>query len=138
VTSALNRAYVEQALSSQHTLVVDDLARAENPSWRIEAVEPGTEFSLEGGGRTVKARHVPTIHSADLLVIYVPEKHLLFVSDIYQPTFFPVGQAQPQPFDGWSLGLRETLATFDWDVKWIAGGHGGIDSIEDFHSHFGS
>ena len=136
VTSALNRAYVEEALSSPHTLVADELARVENPEWHIEAVGPDAEFSLEGGGRTVKARHVPTIHNADLLVVHVPETRLLFVSDIYQPAVFPVGQPLPEPFSDWSQGLRERLPTFGWDVAWIAGGHGGIDSIADFRSHF--
>ncbi len=138
VTSALNRAYVEAALSSPHTLVADELAGVESPEWHIEAVAPDEEFSLEGGGRTVKARHVPTIHNEDLLVVHVPETRLLFVSDIYMPAVFPVGQPLPEPFGEWSQGLRETLPTFDWDVEWIAGGHGGIDSIADFHSHFDS
>ena len=137
VTSALNRAYVEEALSSAHTLVADELARVESPEWHIEAVAPDGEFSLEGGGRTVMARHVPTIHSEDLLVVHLPETRLLFVSDIYFPAFIPVGQPIPEPFSEWSQGLREKLATLEWEVEWIAGGHGGVDSIADFHSHFG-
>jgi glyoxylase-like metal-dependent hydrolase (beta-lactamase superfamily II) len=138
VTSALNRTYVEEALSSPHTLVVDELAGAESPEWQIEAVAPDGEFSLERGGRTVKARHVPTIHSEDLLVVHVPETRLLFVSDVYMPAVFPVGQPIPEPFSAWSQGLREQLPTFDWEVAWIVGGHGGIGSITDFHSHFDS
>ncbi len=138
VTSALNRAYVEAALSSPHTLVADELAGVEGPEWHIEAVAPDGEFSIEGGGRTVKARHVPTIHNADLLVVHVPETRLLFVSDIYMPAIFPVGQPLPEPFGEWSRGLRERLPTFNWEVEWIAGGHGGIDPIADFNSHFGN
>ncbi|MCZ6668352.1 MAG: hypothetical protein O6932_06780, partial [Gammaproteobacteria bacterium] len=137
VTSALNSAYVEKALNSPHTLVPDELARVESPEWHIETVAPDAEFSLKGGGRTVKARHVPTIHSADLLVVHVPETRLLFVSDIYLPAVFPVGQPIPAPFGVWSQGLRERLPAFDWEVETIAGGHGGVDSIADFHSHFG-
>jgi glyoxylase-like metal-dependent hydrolase (beta-lactamase superfamily II) len=138
VTSALNRSYVEEALSSPHSLVVDELAGAESPVWQIEAVAPDGEFSLERGGRTVKARHVPTIHSEDLLVVHVPEAKLLFVSDVYFPAAFPAGQPLPEPFSVWSQGLREQLPTFEWEVEWIVGGHGGVDSIADFHSHFGS
>lgn len=136
VTSALNSAYVEEALSSSHTLVPDELAGVGSPEWHIEAVAPDAEFSLERGGRTIKARHVPTIHSADLLVVHVPETRLLFVSDVYMPAVFPVGQPLPEPFSDWSEGLRERLPTFDWEVAWIAGGHGRIDSIADFRSHF--
>ncbi len=114
------------------------LDAVESPEWQIEAVAPDGEFSLERGGRTVRARHVPTIHSEGLLVVHVPETKLLFVSDVYFPAAFPAGQPLPEPFSGMSQGLREQLPTFDWEVEWIAGGHGGIDSIADFHSHFDS
>jgi glyoxylase-like metal-dependent hydrolase (beta-lactamase superfamily II) len=137
VTSALNRSYVEQALSSTHTVVGDDLAGVESPTWQIEAVAPDGEFSLEGEARIVKARHVPSIHSEDLLVVHVPETKLLFVSDVYIPAF-PPGQPLPEPFSVWSQSLREQLPTFDWQVEWIVGGHGGIESIAEFHSHFDS
>ncbi len=136
VTSTLNSAYVEEALSSSHTLEPDELAGVGSPEWHIEAVAPDAEFSLEGSRRTVKVRHVPTIHNADLLVVHVPETRLLFVSDVYMPALFPVGQPLPEPFSDWSEGLRERLPTFDWEVAWIAGGHGGVESIADFRSHF--
>ncbi len=136
VTSALNSAYVEEALTSPHTLVPDELAGVENPEWKIETVAPDGEFSLEADGRTVIARHVPTVHDEDMLVVYMPESRLLFVSDIYFPAAFPTGQPLPDPFGAWSLGLRERLPAFAWQVEWIAAGHGGIDSIADFRSHF--
>ena len=49
VTSALNSAYVEGALTSTHTLVPDELAMTESPSWEIVPVAPDAEFSLERG-----------------------------------------------------------------------------------------
>ena len=136
VTSALNSAYVEAGLTSPHTLVPDELAGVENPEWRIETVAPDGEFSLEAAGLTVLARHVPTVHNEDMLVVYMPESRLLFVSDIYFPAAFPTGQPLPDPFGVWSQGLRERLPAFEWQVEWIVAGHGGIDSIADFHSHF--
>ncbi len=136
VTSALNSAYVEEALTSPHTLVPDELAGVENPEWRIETVAPDGAFSLEADGRTVMARHVPTVHNEDMLVVYMPESRLLFVSDIYMAAVFPAGEPLPDPFGVWSQGLRERLAAFGWQVEWIVTGHGGIDSIADFHSHF--
>lgn len=138
VTSALNSAYVGEALTSTHSLVPDELAGAESPEWEIAPVPPDEEFSLEADGRTIKTRHVPSIHNEDMLVVYLPESRLLFVSDLYMPAVFPVGQPMPGPFGDWSQGLREGLATLEWEVDWIAGGHGGVDSIADFHSHFDS
>jgi glyoxylase-like metal-dependent hydrolase (beta-lactamase superfamily II) len=136
VTSALNSAYIERALNSSHTLVPDELAGVENPEWQIETVAPAGEFSLEAGGRTVVARHVPTIHSEDMLVVYTPESQLLFVSDIYFPAAYPPGQPLPDPFGVWSQGLREQLPAFEWDVESIAGGHGGIEAMAGFQARF--
>ena len=136
VTSGLNSAYVEEALTSPHTLVPDELSGVENPEWRIETVAPDGEFSLETDGRTVVVRHVPTVHNEDMLVVYMPESRLLFVSDIYFPAVFPTGQPLPDPFGVWSQGLRERLPAFEWQVEWIVAGHGGIDSFADFRSHF--
>ena len=107
------------------------------PEWQIEAVAPDGEFNLKADGRTVMVRHVPTVHNEDMLVVYLPESRVLFVSDIYQPGVFPIGEPLPEPFSDWSQGLRERLPTFAWEVEWIVGGHGGVDSIADVHSHFG-
>lgn len=135
VTSALNREYVEGSLSSPHTLVIDELAKAESPAWQIEAVEPGSEFILEEGEGTLRVRHVSTVHSEDLVVVYVPATKSVFVSDAYLPAF-PAGQPLPEPFSVWGASFREQLGTFGWDVELIVGGHGVIESIADFHSHF--
>ena len=136
VTSELNRSYVEEALASSHTLVPDELAKVASPQWRIEAVPADGEFSLGGGGRSVKARHIPTIHSEDMLVIYLPDLRLLFVSDIYFPGVFPPRQPLPAPFGDWMRGLRDGLAKLEWNIEWLAGGHGGIAPFTDLHSHF--
>ncbi len=136
VTSALNSAYVEEALTSPHTLVPDELAGVESPEWQIETVAPEGEFNLEAGGRTVMAHHVPTVHNEDMLVVYIRESRLLFVSDIYFPAAYPPGQPLPDPFGVWSQGLREQLPAFEWDIGWIAGGHGGIEPIAGFQARF--
>jgi glyoxylase-like metal-dependent hydrolase (beta-lactamase superfamily II) len=136
VTSDLNRSYVEDALASSHTLVPDELANVASPEWRIEAVPADGEFSLGADGRRVKARHIPTIHSEDMLVIYLPDLRLLFVSDLYMPGVFPPRQPPPAPFGDWTRGLRDGLAKLDWNIEWLAGGHGGIAPFTDLASHF--
>ncbi|MEE8608385.1 MAG: MBL fold metallo-hydrolase [Nitrospiraceae bacterium] len=139
VTSALNSSYVEEALRSSHTLVPDELARVESPEWHIEAVPADGEFSLAEGGRSVKARHIPTIHDEDMLVIYLPELRLIFESDIYvMPGGFPAHQPLPAPFAEWARELRDGLAALDWEIEWIAGGHGGVAPFTDLLSHFES
>ena len=133
VTSALNSAYVERALNSLHTLLPDELAGVESPEWQIETVAPDGEFKLEADGRTVIARHVPSVHVEPNLVFYIPESQVLFVGDILMPA---PGQPYRAPFDAWLQGLRETLPTLDWEVAWIGGGHGRMGSIADFYSGF--
>ena len=139
VTSELNSAFVEEALASSHALVPDQLSDVASPAWRIEAVPADGEFSLWEGGRSVKARHVPTIHNEDMLVVYLPEVQLLFESDIYiAPGVFPPHQPLPAPFRDWAQGLRDGLAPLDWKIEWLAGGHGGVVPFTDLHSHFES
>ena len=139
VTSELNSAFVEEALASSHTLVPDQLAGVASPEWRIEAVPADGEFSLGEGGRSVKARHVPTIHNEDMLVVFLPGVRLLFESDIYiAPGLFPPQQSLPAPFRDWAQGLRDGLAALEWEIEWIAGGHGGVAPFTDLASHFES
>ncbi len=73
-----------------------------------------------------------------MLVVYLPESRLMVGSGVYQPAFFPVGQPLPEHFRDWSKGLRQALATIDLEVDSIARGHGGVNSIADFYSHFDS
>ncbi len=72
-----------------------------------------------------------------MLVIYLPEVRLLFESDIYiAPGVYPPHQPLPEPFGDWTQGLRDGLATLEWKIDWIAGGHGGVVPFTDLHSHF--
>ncbi len=138
VTSALNSSYVEEALRSSHTLVPDQLAEVASPEWSMEAVPADGEFSLEEGERSVKARHISSVHNEDMLVIYLPELRLIFESDIYiNPGGFPAGQPLPEPFATWAQGLLDGLAALDWEIEWIAGGHGGVAPFTELLSHFG-
>ncbi len=134
VTSALNKSYVEEALNSVHTLVPDELA-ASRAEWRVEEVPEDGEFSLEAGGRSVKAKHAPTAHCQDMLVVYLPRNRLLFNSDLYFPGLAP-SQPLPPPFGEWAQGLRDQLPGLGWNVRRIAAGHAGVGSIADLHSHF--
>ena len=135
VTSGLNSSYVEDALNSPHTLVPDELATAKT-ALHIEAVPEDEEFRLEIAGRSVKAKHVPTTHSQDMLVVYLPENRLLFNSDLYFRGRAPPSQPLPQPVRDWAQGLRDRLPELGWDVQWIAGGHAGVGTVADLHCHF--
>ena len=47
-------------------------------------------------------------------------------------------QPLPAPFADWARGLLDGLATLDWEIEWIAGGHGGVAPFTDLLSHFES
>ncbi len=52
------------------------------------------------------------------------------------PGGFPAHQPLPAPFADWARGLHYGLAALDWEIEWIAGGHGGVAPFTDLHSHF--
>jgi len=135
VTSALNRTYVEEALNSPHTLVPDELAAVAEAQWSIEEIPLGEEFSFEAGNRSIKAKHAQTVHSDDMLVVYLPEIRALFNSDLYFPGMAP-SQPLPPPFGAWAQGLRDRIPELGWDIRMIIAGHAGIGTISDLHSHF--
>jgi glyoxylase-like metal-dependent hydrolase (beta-lactamase superfamily II) len=135
VTSALNRTYVEEALNSPHTLVPDELAAVAEAQWSIEEIPLGEEFSFEAGNRSIKAKHAQTVHSDDMLVVYLPEIRALFNSDLYFPGMAP-SQPLPPPFGAWAQGLRDRIPELGWDIQMMIAGHAGIGTISDLHSHF--
>ena len=74
-----------------------------------------------------------------MLVIYLPKLRLIFESDIYvMPGGFHAHQPLPAPFATWARELRDGLAALDWEIEWIAGGHGGVAPFTDLLSHFES
>ncbi len=81
---------------------------------------PDGEFSLQEGERSVKVRHIPTVHNEDMLVIYLPELGLIYESNVYvKPGGFPAHQPLPAPFATWARELRDGLGALDWKIEWI-------------------
>ena len=52
------------------------------------------------------------------------------------PGGFPPHRPLPDPFSTWARELRDGLVKLDWDIEWIAGGHGGLAPFDDLASHF--
>ena len=95
------------------------------------------EFSLGEGEGSLKTRHVPTIRSEDMLVVYLPETSLVFVTDIYMPGLVPPDQPLPAPFSEWAPRFRDGLASLGWEPDWLVGGHGGVAPFSDLVAHVG-
>ena len=128
-----------------HRLTRTEMQRVGNPSARISAAaphfaadlaEPVTivppnltyeqELTLHIGDREARLFHVPTAHTIDDTLVYLPAEKLLFTGDI---AFLYV---TPLAFEGsvlgWIAAIREVLAM---DVERIIPGHGPIGDKDD-------
>ena len=65
-----------------------------------------------------------------MLVPFIEDANLVFVSDLYNPDFFP--QSIPQRFLSWSEDLLAELSESELDIDWMVGAHGGVSSYEQF------
>ncbi len=102
-------------LDTPHTLKPDALQN--NP--RVADIAPVTSFplNLTDNIRNVDIYPVTNSHSSDLVVAYLPQARLLFVSDIFNPSGdFAAADLPPE--------LLATIQQFSLDVGFIAGGHG--------------
>lgn len=115
ITGKVSEEFFQQVFRSAHTRVPDTLQR--NPqSAVIETV--GTEKKvLTDGERQVEVYPVENSHAKDMLVVYVPQEKLLFVTDLFSP-----GAARQIP-----AFCRELLVAIEQNgfvVERIVGGHG--------------
>jgi glyoxylase-like metal-dependent hydrolase (beta-lactamase superfamily II) len=102
-----------------------DGLRAESPAQFANAalVAPDITFettmAIDLGGMTAELHHLPG-HTADCLLVYVPERHLLYAGDCAEDPF-PL--LHSGPLDGWIAGLRHWA---ERDVETVVPAHGAI------------
>jgi hypothetical protein len=65
-----------------------------------------------------------------MLVPYIEDVKMLFVSDLYSPELF--AGTLPPLFSFWSQDLLDGLESLDIDIQQLAGAHGGITTYEHF------
>jgi len=125
VTTAGNKAFVEQVASARHTIRPDDLSRAPKAA-TVETYTGKRVFSA--GDRVVELYDVgPNPHVAEMTVAYLPKERMLFVADLFsipaEGPLAPAGAATRE-FAGkiQALGLQ---------VDKIAPTHGRMGTIEE-------
>jgi len=112
-----------------HTVFPDSLAK--HPKvMKIKTIEKGEDFVLTDGKRKVRILDVTNRHSTGMLLAFVEDANLVFVSDLYNPDFFPV--TVPQQFLSWSVDLLNVLQDSPLDIRKIVGGHGGVSTYDEF------
>jgi glyoxylase-like metal-dependent hydrolase (beta-lactamase superfamily II) len=115
VTGKVNEPFLQSMFTAPHSRVPDSLQR-EKKSAVIETV--GTEKkTLTDGKRTVEVYPVTTSHSAGMLVAYLPQEKLLFVSDLFSP-------GAPRQIAAFCRELLDAVQKYHLPVAEIVGGHG--------------
>ncbi len=125
VTTAGNKAFVEQVAAAKHTIRPDDLSRTPKPA-TVETFTGKRVFSA--GDRVVELCDVgPNPHVAEMTVAYLPKEKLLFVADLFtipaEGPIAPAGAATRQ--------FAEKIQALGLQVDKIAPAHGRIGTIDE-------
>ena len=115
--------FLKTVLSRPKTIRPDSLAKAGNITPTIEGVKDMK--SLTDGEHTVELRQVANEHASAMLVAYLPNEKVLFVSDLFSPGN-PI-----QPGDPNANALYTAITSMNLKVDRIAGGHGAIGPFGD-------
>lgn len=123
ITHQMNRSLYEQTvLRNLHLLEPDALSRS---SRAANFVWVDDKYVLSDGTRTLEIHHVPSGHAANLLMAYMPQEKLLFITDIFndfgepRPNDPPPGVVTP-----YYAALGERVRFLKLDVERLAPSHG--------------
>ena len=109
--------FLETVVNSPSTVRPDMLSQSGlTPAVEGVGAEP---MELSDGVRTVQIVEVPNNHAAGMVVAYLPEERVVFVSDLYSP---------PNPVEADNANARafyDAVGAAGLDVETVVGGHGG-------------
>lgn len=125
VTTAGNRAQVERMAAAPHTIKPDALSRAPRKP-TIEVFTGKRVFT--DGKRTIELHDIgPTPHAKEILVAYLPNERVVFVSDL-----FSIPLEGPVPPAGANVRqFAQKIKQLGLKVDRIAPGHGRIGTRKD-------
>lgn len=89
----------------------------------VESVE-----RIGRGANSIEVRRVPNTHAEDMVIAYVPNKKLVFTSDLFTPGFTFQIKANV-------TSLYDAIVSQQLTVESIAGGHGIVGTFEELKSH---
>lgn len=115
--------FLETVLNAPHTIRPDTLEQS-GVTPMVEGV--GNEpMELSDGSRTVQILSLPNNHAAGMVMAYLPEERITFVSDLYSPG---------TPVDANNANARafyDAVVEAGLDVDTVVGGHGGTGPFQD-------
>ena len=109
------------------TIMPDRLDRSDRPA-RFRAVPNGGSVLLNDATQQIQVLSFDVPHSVDMTVTFVEQGGVIFVSDVYTPGAPPGEGGQ---------ALNDLIVANNLNVEWIAGGHGGFISYDDFLADLG-
>ncbi len=108
--------FITSALESSGIIRPDMLAQS-GVTPTVEGV--AESMDLTDGNRTVQIWHVPNEHALGMVMAYLPNERIAFVSDLYSPP------APPQEDNANARAFYDAVVNAGLDVDQVVGGHGG-------------
>jgi glyoxylase-like metal-dependent hydrolase (beta-lactamase superfamily II) len=118
--------FFERVFQANSTIVRDALAN--NPvAVPIYPVPLNGSFTIRDESQPVVVYPLFDAHARDMVITYVPNAGIIFVSDLYSPN--PNATTNPGPG---ARAVKDRITILGLDVKTIVGGHGGSISYDAF------
>jgi glyoxylase-like metal-dependent hydrolase (beta-lactamase superfamily II) len=132
ITQAGNKAYYEKVATMPHTIVPDRLGRSPKKPV-IETV--AEKRVLTDGHQILELYHVPTDHTATMLVGYLPKAKILIEADLWNP---PAANAAAQTVvNPVTVAFFDTIQRMKLEVNQVAGLHGRLAPVKEFQTAAG-
>ncbi|MEZ4865519.1 MAG: MBL fold metallo-hydrolase [Caldilineaceae bacterium] len=108
-----------------------DLMSESQSSATIEQVPADASLTIPDDTHAIEIYPIAQTHAQDMVIVYVADPGVVFVTDLYSPN--PAAESAGA---GGQM-IADAIAAHNLDVAWIAGGHGGAISMEDFQGQLG-
>jgi glyoxylase-like metal-dependent hydrolase (beta-lactamase superfamily II) len=113
--------FLTGVLERPSTLEPDSLAREAGVTPTVEGLSD--ILDLTDGTRTVQIRHVPNEHASGMVIAYLPNEEIAFVSDLYSPPA-PIVDTNVN-----AMAFYNAISDAGLVVSQVLGGHGGIGPL---------
>lgn len=116
-----NGAHFRKGLTAPDSLGADSPKKKFTP----DIVEVADRWIITDGKRDVAAYRVENLHAANMLIGYIPDAKLGFVTDIWSPGRAPLGAR----LDAGQTALVNVVKRWGLEPERFAGGHGSVASF---------
>lgn len=122
VTSAMNAQFFATVFGAQHSILPDRLHK--HPKQAVIKTVGAEKKIMTDGKRIVEIYPVENSHAEDMLMVFLPQEKLLYVTDLFSP-------GAPRQVQTWSHELLTAIQRSGLDVEHLVGGHGSVAPISD-------